>query len=169
MTTGCIWGYWDRWHEGMTVSMTEAMRVCHRDDLHVVMIDGSIELNANAEVERGDFQDRRNDVQDRIKDIGQNTGYKPKVTYHLYDTLQEAITDCGSYPFDILFVVQHDHDRCTPFDSNIAAMQSSRAASGREPAVLNVIPTQYENGTQVYLSSTRVRKREKMIERKAAK
>lgn len=168
MTVGCIWGYWDRWHDGMTASLTEAMRICDGDDLHIVIIDGATELNTEAEVERADANARFNDVKDRVIDIRNATGYAPKAVYHRrYNTLQEAITDGGSYPFDVLFAVEHDHDKCTPFDANIAALQSSRSDYGREPAQVHVLPSVCEEGTQIHCSSTRIRKREKIAARRS--
>jgi len=165
MTTGCIWGYWDRWHEGMTASMTEAMRVCDGDDLHVVVIEGSTEINEKVEVKRSYLVHRRNYVKDKVKDIAKDTGYKPKIIYHIYETLTEAITDCGSYPFDILFVVEHDKNNCVPFNANIAAAQFSKTSSGRKEAKLHVVKSVFEEGTEITCSSTRLRKREKLRNR----
>ena len=163
MTAGCIWGHWDRWHDGMTASMTRAMEVCDGDDLHVVIIGGAAELNTRAEAERADFVERRQTVADRIRDIRDATGYKPKIVYHEYATLAEAIAGGGDYPFDVLFAVEKDQRQCGPFAANVATMQSARAAAGRPPADVDVVPTVYEKETGATLSATRARKRAKRM------
>lgn len=161
MTTGCIWGFWDGWHAGMQASMEHAMRQCDGDELHVIVI-GDDGRSLDAEIPRADLQDRRNDVSDRAEAIESELGLKVKRTFHVYDTLTEAIADGGSCSFEVLFAVAKDQLTCGPFDMNVGILQAARTVEGRGPATIEIMPTVNEPGTEKSLGSTRRRKRAKI-------
>lgn len=166
MTIGLLWGFWDGWHAGMQASVEHALRVCDGDTLHVDVIDGATELDETAEVPRRDMVHRRNALKKRINEAIKALAVNVKVVYHEYPTLPEAIARTGEFQFDVLFCVAKDQMHCGPFPDNICLMQTARAAAGYPPAVVDVVPTVYEPGTEFVCSSTKVRKRAKKFKDK---
>lgn len=160
MTTGCIWGWWDKWHAGTQAALEQACQVCDGDDLHIVIINGT-DRDTGKEAGFDTFESRINDVKDRVKDIKDVHGWNPKATYHEYATLDDAVADGHTYTFDRIFVVAHDQIKeC--YQDQVDLLNANRSGTGQAAVVIETVPTINETGSDQVLSATKTRVRANM-------